>query len=213
MPKTEPFEQHADLYDAWFDRHRGIYDAELKAIGRFIEPGKGQGLEVGIGSGKFALPLGIRTGVEPAAEMLKKAAAAGIRVFRGVAEALPFADQSFDFVLMVTTICFVDDLGRSFREAFRVVRPGGFIVVAFVDKDSSLGRQYRGRKEESRFYREAEFFSVSEVLDALETAGFRKFEVIQTLLESETTTEIQNGYGKGAFVVIKGKKADRETFS
>ncbi|MEA2108120.1 MAG: class I SAM-dependent methyltransferase [Pseudomonadota bacterium] len=206
MPKTEPFEQHADLYDAWFDHHQDIYEVELKAIGRFIHDGQGQGLEVGVGSGKFALPLGIKTGVDPAAVMLKKAAAAGIKVFRGVAELLPFADQSFDFVLMVTTICFVDDLVQSFREAFRVLKNSGFIVVAFVDKNSNLGRQYQQRKENSKFYREAEFFSPPEVLTALETAGFRKFEVVQTLLDSETTAEIENGYGKGAFVVIKGMK-------
>ncbi len=211
MPKTEPFEQHADLYDAWFDRHQEMYAAELRAIERFIPAGKGDGLEVGVGSGKFALPLEIKTGVDPAAAMLKKAAAAGIKVFCGVAEFLPFADQSFDFVLMVTTICFVDDLVQSFREAFRVLRPGGFIVVAFVDKNSNLGRYYLERKEKSKFYREAEFFSPPKVLTALEMAGFRKFKVLQTLLGPETTAEIENGYGKEAFVVIKGMKRRRES--
>jgi ubiquinone/menaquinone biosynthesis C-methylase UbiE len=112
-------------------------------------------LEVGVGSGKFALPLGIKTGVDPAGEMLKKAASAEIKVFRGVAESLPFADQSFDFVLMVTTICFVDNLVQSFMEAFRVLKDTGFIVVGFVDKDSNLGRQYLERKEKSKFYRRA----------------------------------------------------------
>ena len=203
MPKTEPFEQHVDLYDAWFDSHQEMYAAELRAIGRFIEPGKGRGLEVGVGSGKFALPLGIKTGIDPAAAMLKKAGATGIKVFCGVAESLPFADQSFDFLLMVTTICFVDDLVQSFREAFRVLRPGGSIIVAFVDKNSNLGRQYLERKEKSKFYQEAEFFSPPEVLTALKTAGFRKFEVVQTLFGPESTAEIENGYGRGAFVVVK----------
>jgi len=206
MPKIGPFEQYADLYDAWFDSHQEMYAAELRAIGRFIEPGKGRGLEVGVGSGKFALPLGIKTGMDPAGEMLKKAAAAGIKVFRGVAESLPFADQSFDFVLMVTTICFVDDLVQSFREVFRVLRATGFIVVGFVDKDSNLGRRYLERKEKSKFYRQAEFFSVPEVIAALQTAGFRKFEVVQTLFGPEATADIEKGYGRGAFVVIRSLK-------
>ena len=206
MPKTGPFEQHADLYDAWFDSHRDIYAAELRAISRFIPTGKGDGLEVGVGSGKFALPLGIKTGVDPAGEMLKKAAAVGIKVFRGVAESLPFADQSFDFVLMVTTICFVDDLVQSFREVFRVLRATGFIVVGFVDKDSNLGRRYLERKEKSKFYRQAEFFSVTEVIAALQTVGFRKFEVVQTLLGAEERADIEKGYGRGAFVVIRSLK-------
>ncbi len=208
MAKTEAFEQHADLYDAWFDRHREIYEAELRAVGRFVPVGKDRGLEVGVGSGKFALPLGIKAGLEPAAGMAAKAAAGGIRVVRGVAEALPFADRSFDFVLMVTTICFVDDLLQSFLESFRVLRFGGFIVVGFVDKNSSLGRQYQERKERSKFYREAEFFSVPEVLAALRKAGFRKFEVLQTLLGPEMATGIEDGYGQGAFVVIKGERQE-----
>lgn len=43
-----------------------------------------------------------------------KAEKQGIRVYCHEAEDLPFSDSEFDFVLMVTTICFVDDISKSF---------------------------------------------------------------------------------------------------
>ena len=41
----------------------------------------------------------------------------GIELVNGVAEALPSADLKFDFALMVTTICFLDNIKAAFLEA------------------------------------------------------------------------------------------------
>ena len=162
------------------------------------------GMEVGIGSGKFAAPLGIRIGVEPAQAMADKARGLGLTVYPGVAEALPFCDARFDWVLMVTTICFVDDLPRAFAEAFRVLRPGGCILVGFVDRESDLGKRYQDKRQRSKFYLQATFFSTLEVQAHLEAAGFVIAETVQTLLPGEASSVIQPGYGQGAFVVVKG---------
>ena len=89
---------------------------------------------MGVGAEKFAAPLGIKIGVEPSEKMALKARMQGIHVFPAVAEALPFASGRFDFIPMVTTICFVDDVLKSFREAFRALKPGGCFIVGFVDK-------------------------------------------------------------------------------
>lgn len=142
-----------------------MYDAELEAVRQLVPAPGAEGMEVGVGSGKFAAPLGIKIGVEPSEKMATKARKQGITVYPGVAEDLPFSDGRFDFVLTVTTICFVDDVIKSFREAFRVLRPGGSIIVGFVDRESKLGRQYADRRDWSKFYREATFFSTREVLD------------------------------------------------
>ena len=130
MPKTEPFEKHSEAYDEWFEKNRDLYEAELEAIRELIPPPEAEGMEVGVGSGKFAAPLGIKIGVEPSEKMAIKARKRGITVYPGIAEDLPFPDGRFDFVLMVTTICFVDDVIKSFVEAFRVLKPGGCIIVA-----------------------------------------------------------------------------------
>lgn len=206
MPKTGPFDQHSDRYDAWFEKNRDLYNAELAAIRELIPFPHAKGLEVGVGSGKFALPLGIKIGVEPSESMAAKAESLGIRVFRDVAEALPFSDSEFDFVLMVTTVCFVDDILKSFREAFRVLKSRGHIIVGFVDKQSELGKQYSEKRGESDFYKEATFFSAQEVGQKLLDAGFGDLTFKQTLIPGQAQEMIQDGYGKGAFVVVRAAK-------
>ena len=209
MPKTEPFDKHLDLYEDWFVQNRYVYESELAAI-RALLPVEGEGVEIGVGSGLFAAPLGIGTGVEPSEVMGAKARERGICVIRGVAEDLPLKDASFDYALMVTTICFVDDVERSLQETARILKKGGVFVLAFVDKESPVGRIYQAMKEESLFYRPATFFSTKELLQALAKAGLKKELIVQTVFGTlEEVKEVQplrEGYGEGSFVVIRAKK-------
>jgi len=206
MSKIEPFEKHSDTYDEWFEKNRDLYEAELEVIRQLIPHSEAEGMEVGVGSGRFAAPLGIKVGVEPSEKMASKARRQGINVYPGIAENLPFPDGRFDFVLMVTTICFVDDVIMSFREAFRVLKPGGCIVVGFIDKESKLGRLYMDKREKSKFYKYATFFSTQEVLQYLKKVGFGIVKVKQTLIPGQLPGTILDGFGKGAFVAIKGIK-------
>lgn len=208
MPKIQPFEKYSDRYDEWFERNRDVYHAELEAIRQVVPPPPARGLEVGVGSGKFAVPLGIKIGVEPSEKMAIKAERQGIQVFRHAAEKLPFSDAEFDFVLMVTTICFVGDILKSFQEAFRVLKPYGCLIVGFVDQESELGKTYSNKRNASVFYKDATFFSAQEVGKYLTGAGFSSVSYTQTLIPGETQAMIQNGFGKGAFVVVKGMKND-----
>jgi len=209
MPKIEAFEKHSAAYDEWFIRNEAAYLSELKAVKEFI-PADQNGLEIGVGSGKFALPLGIQTGVDPSPRMVELSRKQGIHVIEAAAEGLPFDNSSFDFVLMVTTICFVDDLKQSFQEANRVINDQGFIVIGFVDKESGLGREYQKKKEESRFYREATFYSVDEVVEVLKKTGFTNFQFRQTLFYQNSKLSkvepVKKGCGEGAFIVIRGSK-------
>lgn len=206
MPRIAAFENYSDAYDDWFTKNSEAYAAELKAVRQLLPASPAQGLEVGVGSGKFAVPLGIKVGVEPSPQMAAKAKKLGIEAHSGIAEALPFRDDQFDFVLMVTTICFVDDIVKSFQEALRVVVPGGCILVGFVDVDSELGQKYLHNKDKSRFYQQATFFSTADVLAHLCTAGFGKTEIVQTLIPDAPKQSVQDGFGEGAFVVIKAVK-------
>jgi len=62
------FEQRAQEYDEWFDAHESVYQAELAALRRFV-PTHGLGIEVGGGTGRFSVPLGIRLGIDPSLEL------------------------------------------------------------------------------------------------------------------------------------------------
>jgi len=64
MPRIESFEVYSQEYDNWFVRNKDIYHAEINAIKQVIPKNK-KGVEIGIGTGRFALPLGIKIGVEP----------------------------------------------------------------------------------------------------------------------------------------------------
>jgi len=206
MPRTEPFDTYSDAYDEWFDRHAAEYRAELAVIRRLLPPPGTRGLEVGVGSGKFAAPLGIGFGIEPSAEMARKARRRGVAVIPGTAEELPIRSGLFDVVLLVTTLCFVDDVGRTFGEAFRVLKAGGCILVGFVDGESALGRRYSEQRASSRFYRHATFYSAPQVIHYLAAAGFTVTDIRQILIPHESPTTVRDGFGAGAFVVIRGVK-------
>jgi ubiquinone/menaquinone biosynthesis C-methylase UbiE len=209
MAKTKPFDEHLSEYEKWFSENHYVFESELLAI-RKLMPKKGNGIEIGIGSGVFAIPLGINEGIEPSKVMREKARERGLHVIDGIAENLPLADKSYDLALMITTICFVDDINRSFAEAHRILRNNGILILGFVDKESPLGKLYLSLKEKSTFYKDALFYSTEEIYKNLWENNFKITNTSQTvfgmLKEINTIQKPENGYGKGSFVVIKAKK-------
>ena len=205
MARTEPFDKYLNEYEEWFIEHRFVYESELEAVRHFIPKNK-KGIEIGIGTGRFALPFGITEGVEPSASMRKFAVQKGLTVYEGTAEEIPLPNESYDFALMVTTICFVDDIGKAFKEVKRILKLGGSFIIGLVDKKSNLGKVYEKMKEQNKFYRIATFYSVDKVKDDLSSNGFKDIEIIQTvfgnLQKIHGVQKFKEGYGEGGFVVI-----------
>jgi ubiquinone/menaquinone biosynthesis C-methylase UbiE len=104
--------------------------------------------------------------------MLAYAIARGVCSIQGGAEALPFKDAVFDYGLVVTTICFVDDPKTMLHEAHRVLKSKAPLVTGFVDRNSALGQQYLTHQDENVFYRAAQFYSTSEIENLLGDTGF-----------------------------------------
>jgi SAM-dependent methyltransferase len=209
MHELTSFDIHHERYEVWFTRHEAAYHSELLAV-RALLPWQGLGLEIGVGTGRFAAPLGIKIGVDPSMAMLVNATKRGVLGLQGTAEALPFKSAIFDFALVVTTICFVDDPVAMLMEARRVLKPGAPLVIGFVDRTSELGRHYLNHQAENVFYREARFYSASEVGKLLGGTGFAEQTWGQTLskplnqiVEMEPFFE---GFGDGGFVVVSAKK-------
>lgn len=206
------FNRRAEEYDRWFSENEHAYASELEAVRAFV-PEDGAGVEIGVGTGRFAASLGIMVGVEPAEAMAAIARSRGIEVHEGRAEDLPFSDATCDFVLLVTVICFVEDAEAMFREAHRILKPKGRIITGFIDRDSPLGRSYEVKKASNEFYKGATFYSAPEVMRLLDGAGFRHLQSRQTLYgqpgEMSAPDPVREGYGEGAFVVLSALKPER----
>ena len=210
MTKTNniaAFNQNTQEYDQWFEKHSTIYQSEILALKKAVPINK-KGVEIGSGTGRFSLPFKINIGVEPSYNMSKLAEQKGMTVINAVAENLPFHNHSFDFALMVTTVCFLSDIPKSFSEVHRILKPNGEIILAIIDKNSELGRKYEKEKSSNKFYSDAHFHSTEELTVLLQQSHFQNFQYWQTLasLKENEIEKPEKGYGKGSFVVIKATK-------
>ena len=206
MSTANPFDSDAKKYEEWFKKNDKLFASELLALKELI-PNFETGIEIGIGSGIFAVPLAIKTGVEISDAMAKEARKKGIEVYKGEAEDLPINDKSFDFALMVTVDCFLNDVEKAFTQVHRILKEGGIFVIAFLDRVTELGQVYEKNKHKHKSYRDANFHSAEEIMDFLKNTGFEILDKRQTVFSLQNEMqEVKKGVGEGLFAVLKAKK-------
>jgi SAM-dependent methyltransferase len=211
MIQSELFDKNVGDYEAWYEQHAEVYESEIIAIREQISklPENIRGIEVGLGTGRFTKPLGIKEGIEPSESMAARARARGIEVMDGLAENLPYADLQFDFVLFVT-ICHLRNLRMALAEAHRVLKHQGALIIGFLDKDRPIAQSYIEKRDRSTFYAQADFYTVSRLDALIKEAGFLDPEYNQTLFGSlDDIREVQMpkpSHGEGSFVVVKAIK-------
>ncbi len=201
-----PFDTIAREYDQWFDDNSNVFLSELEAVKYFV-PKKGVGVEIGVGTGRFASELGIKHGIEPSEKMAEIARQRGIDVKIGVAENLEYANESFDFAIMVTVDPFVQDIQKTYNEIFRILRKGGKLIVGILHKDGEVANKYIAMKD-SEVYKHAKLHTVNETIRQLKTSGFGGFKTCQTLMDINRN-EFEKPvpmHDKGSFVAIEALK-------
>lgn len=214
---VSPFDDLALDYDTWFDEEgKLIFAIEVPAFHEVLPSLPKPWLEVGVGSGRFAQALGIETGIDPSIKLLKMARRRGITTFLGRGEQELFDKGAFGTVFLIVTLCFLNLPLDVLKEAYRIMIPGGKIVLGLVLKESPWGKFYQRKKEQGhRFYKYATFYRYDEVTKLLEQAGFSIEQVISTLFQRPDKVKRmelpQRGYSSSAgFTVIVTGKRDNE---
>lgn len=149
--------RHYDLLVDWGFLRSGAYYRRTTQLKHGLKPGDHL-LDVACGTGLVAVEaakiLGTAANItclDPSAGMLALARTKlAARFVQGRAEALPFADNSFDFLTMGYALRHVTDLETTFREYRRVLKPGGKLLILEVTKPPGavagfLFRLYFGR--------------------------------------------------------------------
>jgi SAM-dependent methyltransferase len=111
---------------------RSGQDRRLDLIRRYVALEGASILDVGCGIGTYVRKLGELSphvyGIDIDAPRLRQGAGLG-SLSLAVSERLPFADASFDMVLLNEVIEHVQDDKQTLLDACRAVRPGGHVVV------------------------------------------------------------------------------------
>lgn len=185
-------------------------------------------LDVGCGDGALMASLASKgarvTGIDPDPAMLaaalKRADALGQRfaLHRGSAEALPFADCSFDRIVAVAVLCFIAKPDLAIAEMARVLRPDGAIILGELGKTNAWAaiRRIKGWLG-SPVWRSARFRNAAELQSVLTRRGLRVCAVRGAIsyppigLAAMAMDPIDRWFGRrttagAAFIAIKAQK-------
>lgn len=122
--------------------HQHIPETEWTISLLDIQP-EDQVLELGFGAGRAIELVAARAssghvyGIDHSQEMVRSAShrnnkaiqAGHVTLYQGDLSALPFTDNQFDKIFTIQTLYFWSDLQQILREIFRVLKPGGILVV------------------------------------------------------------------------------------
>jgi SAM-dependent methyltransferase len=162
---------------------------------RYVRPGS-HVLDIGCGHADFLAPVYARTqftfGLDPDKLALDKNTTVQMRV-AGLADTLPFCDESFDAVTSVWLCEHLADPEGAFREMRRVLKPGGHVVFLTPNAwnyntwlirltphalHDLLARKLHGRQEHDTYPVRYRFNTNSTIERILNHIGFRRTEVI-----------------------------------
>ena len=168
----------AKEYDEWYDSPIGkkIDEIEKKLFNKYLSKIDARHIiEIGAGTGHWTQFLSEKdyciTACDISEPMLKIATSKNIANTTFLtcdATQLPFADNSTDAIVAITSIEFVKPRNKALEEIKRILKPGGYFLIGTLNLKGSLSQI---RKEMPTF-RNANFFSYKELVSELMNFGF-----------------------------------------
>lgn len=174
-----------DVYARWRSSYLGAATDRIEQEAIFAAAGELKGrfvLDAGCGDGAFSLRAearGARVVAVDISEAMLNAArrralsgATAVEFLTASVEDLPFDVESFDVVFMLTVLCTVNNPSRAVREAYRVLKHGGRLVVGELGKYSLwvLKRRLSGLLGNS-FWSSTRFWTVQELRELISQQG------------------------------------------
>jgi hydroxymethylpyrimidine/phosphomethylpyrimidine kinase len=218
-------ERAPEDYDEWFSKNQKVFESELLALEKAIGKVPENSLAVGSGTALFESKLGIKEGIELSPCMAEKGSARGFSTRLGSAYSLPYKEESFDLVLFCTSLEYMEDPARAVKEAYRVLKGGGAVVVSILPKEGSyamlydLAKMQKGYDMERaptdpfpvEFLHGARWLSAESAEALLKRAGFKDIRYTQTLTchpkySNDEVEKPVEGYKQGDYVVLRGSK-------
>ena len=145
MSRVRDSSKHLRDVAAVFDERAATYDSAMHrwlasevAAFAVISPDMTV-LDVAGGTGLAAAAAGCNRAIvlDASTQMLRGAQARGLKIVKGDALRLPFADRTFDAVLCVAALFYMSDARRAVEECVRVTTRGGSIAVTAWAEDST----------------------------------------------------------------------------
>jgi len=212
LSKSVIFDKFKDRYLEWFKENRVIFENEVRLVNALITYRGKLCLDLGVGPGFFSKELGCSTGLDPSRAMVEIARKLVDNVVLATAESLPFKANSLKTVIIVVTLCFLDDPHRALVDVFNSLEEDGEVIICIIPRNSRWARVYRRLSRRGHpFYSYARFYDVDEVVKLLEDTGFKVKEVKATLRHSPWVRSMPDkpvAYrGTEGFACIKGVKS------
>ena len=167
-------------YDSWYETKQGRFIDLVETEAAFdlitLSPGA-KVLDAGCGTGNFSIKLAehgyLVTGIDISSDMLniarKKCMAKGLKVDLQTMniEHLLLPDNYFDAAFSMAAFEFIADPEPAYRELYRVVKPGGQILIGTINRDSLWGKTYiaEASKNPDSVFKHAYFKNLEELAD------------------------------------------------
>ena len=222
--RVQLFDEWPEAYDRWFTTPIGslVRKYETELILNLLSPKQGEIiLDAGCGTGMFTLDIlssGSKViGLDLSLPMLKRAEKKlkgyPFQIVLADMLHLPFPESSFDKVVSVTALEFVEDGKAAVGELFRVTKKGGRVVLATLNSLSPWALRRRVEaKERHTLFEKAIFRSPDELCSLASVEGLVKTAIhFQTEDDSGRAVEIEqdgkrNNLNTGAFVAAGWEK-------